>query len=264
MAVESRDLGKSQCDFMLNDHETNELLRKEKFDIGIVQICDCCGFGVLEILGIKKYIATYSSSMVLWVNSYLGIPQSPSFIPTLFSSYTEQMSFFQRTKNFIGVLFEYYIMDQMLVDGPQKSVDEILPGVNLNQRMQDAALLFINSDELIDFASPITSKVVHIGALGRTTPSKPLERKYLDIFDSAKRGVIYVSFGTVVLSHNMPIHLKKAFLEAFSEFPDINFIWKYENRSHNIAEGYDNVFTFPFLPQNDILAHPKLLAFITH
>ena len=122
----------------------------------------------------------------------------------------------------------------------------------------------MNSDELIDFTSPITPKTIYIGALGRAVPSNPLEKKYLDIFDSAKRGVIYLSFGTVVLSQDMPPHLKDIFLETFSEFPEINFIWKYENDTQNIARGYDNVFTFPFLPQNDILNHPKLLAFITH
>ena len=106
--------------------------------------------------------------------------------------------------------------------------------------------------------------MIYIGSLGRTTPSKSLEKKYLDIFDSAKHGVIYFSLGTVAQSHAMPPHLKTIFLEAFAEFPDINFIWKYENESHNIAQGYKNIYTFPFLPQNDLLEHPKLLSFITH
>ncbi|KAE9551644.1 hypothetical protein FO519_005142 [Halicephalobus sp. NKZ332] len=207
--AELQDRGKKYCKFVLGDHKNHELLKKEKFDIGILQTSGGCSFGIFESLRIKKYII-------------------------------------------------------VIIAGPQNAFNEASLGLNINKKVKDAAFLFVNSDELIDFISPITPKVIYIGALGRTIPSKPLEKKYLDICNSAKRGVIYLSFGTVVLSKDMPLHLKKIFLEAFSEFPDISFIWKYENQSDNIAQGYDNVFTFPFLPQNDLLGHPKLLAFITH
>ncbi|KAE9548508.1 hypothetical protein FO519_008284 [Halicephalobus sp. NKZ332] len=259
-----RNQRKSHCEFVLTDHKNHELLKREKFDVAIVQIYESCGFAVLDILGINKYIATYSGSTMPTINSYLGIPQSPSSVPALFSSYTEKMNFFERTGNFIGTLLEYYMMGQLLIDGSQEAVDEAFMKININEKINNAAFLFLNSDELIDFISPITPKAIYIGALGRTIPSKPLEQKYLDIFDSTKSGVIYISFGTVVLSKDMPLHLKRAFLEAFSEFPDVNFIWKYENESDDIAKGYNNVFTFSFLPQNDLLDHPKLLAFITH
>ena len=81
----------------------------------------------------------------------------------------------------------------------------------------------------------------------------------------------------------MKPEMKKAFLEAFAEFPDIHFLWKYEKDEHQIAKGYKNVFTGKWLPQNDILGnkffvqqsnikeckskfldHPRLLAFISH
>uniref|UniRef100_A0A914QB41 glucuronosyltransferase n=1 Tax=Panagrolaimus davidi TaxID=227884 RepID=A0A914QB41_9BILA len=58
--------------------------------------------------------------------------------------------------------------------------------------------------------------------------------------------------------------MKQAFLDAFAEFPEINFLWKYEKDEDKIADGYPNVFTGKWLPQNDILDHPKLLAFISH
>ncbi|KAE9547642.1 hypothetical protein FO519_009146, partial [Halicephalobus sp. NKZ332] len=264
MSIEMRNLRKNHCDFVLEDQKNHELLKKEKFDVAVLEIFEGCGFGVLEILGLKKYIVTHSGSMIPMINSYLGIPQSPSSVPSAVSSNTEKMSFLQRTGNFVTTLFEYSLLNYFMIDGPQQAVSEAMPGININQRIKDAAFLFVNSDEFIDFISPITLKAVYIGALGRITPSKPLEKKYLDIFDSAKRGVIYFSFGTVILSQGMPPHLRQIFLEAFSEFPDINFIWKYESESDNIAKDYKNVFTFPFLPQNDLLDHPKLLAFITH
>ena len=121
----------------------------------------------------------------------------------------------------------------------------------------------MNSDEHVDYIVPTTPKVVYIGGFGKTK-SKALAKKYSDIFDSAGKGVIYFSFGTIVQGSAMPSHLKQTFLEVFAEFPDINFIWKYENEKDNIAKDYKNVYTFPFLPQNDLLEHPKLLAFITH
>ena len=91
-----------------------------------------------------------------------------------------------------------------------------------------------------------------------------MEKKYQDIFDSAKRGVIYFSFGSVAQGSSMPEASKRAFVEAFSEFPDINFIWKYEKDSKDLLKGSKNIFTFDWLPQNDILDHKKLIAFISH
>lgn len=70
--------------------------------------------------------------------------------------------------------------------------------------------------------------------------------------------------GTVATSFSMPKEIKQAFLEAFDEFPDINFLWKYEKPEHKISDGHTNVFTDTWLPQKEIMAHPKLLAFITH
>lgn len=73
-----------------------------------------------------------------------------------------------------------------------------------------------------------------------------------------------MSFGTVAPSHSMPSEYKKAFLEAFKEFPDYTFLWKYETPEDNLSDGYPNVITSAWFPQREILAHPKLALFITH
>jgi UDP:flavonoid glycosyltransferase YjiC (YdhE family) len=52
-------------------------------------------------------------------------------------------------------------------------------------------------------------------------------------------------------------------LETFKELPQYNFIWKFEADSLPI-EKPENVKIAKFLPQNDLLAHAKLKAFITH
>lgn len=82
--------------------------------------------------------------------------------------------------------------------------------------------------------------------------------------DDAKQGAILVSFGTIALSHQMPDRLKHMFLEAFSEFPHIKFIFKYEKPEHQFSKNYSNVIESTWIPQRDLFAHKNLIGFITH
>lgn len=56
------------------------------------------------------------------------------------------------------------------------------------------------------------------------------------------------SFGTVAKSQTMPDSTKK----AFSEFPDITFLWKYEIED-GLAKDYPNVITDSWWPQTELL-----------
>ncbi len=77
--------------------------------------------------------------------------------------------------------------------------------------------------------------------------------------NSSKKGVVLVSFGSVAQSYLMPREMKKAFLEAFAQFPDVTFLWKYEKDEDNVSAGYKNVITGKWLPQTDLLGEKILL-----
>ena len=81
---------------------------------------------------------------------------------------------------------------------------------------------------------------------------------------NSARGVILISFGTVTKSVNMPLEIKKIFLNTFKRFSDITFLWKYEKDEDKIAEGYANVVTEKWVPQNDLLGiHKRFRGIIT-
>lgn len=61
----------------------------------------------------------------------------------------------------------------------------------------------------------------------------------------------------------MSIEKQKTFLDAFAQFPDYHFLWKFEEPKTG-SKLPKNVIIRPWLPQSDILAHPKIKAFITH
>jgi hypothetical protein len=58
----------------------------------------------------------------------------------------------------------------------------------------------------------------------------------------------------------MPVHIKRAFVEAFKEFPEISFIWKYENPDDGTVEKLPNLLLKSWLPQTDLFVQKKLLG----
>uniref|UniRef100_A0AC35FPX4 Glucuronosyltransferase n=1 Tax=Panagrolaimus sp. PS1159 TaxID=55785 RepID=A0AC35FPX4_9BILA len=251
------------CELVLNDKENMDKLRGENFDLGITELFESCGLGVFRKLGIKKYITTFGSSLFPSSSALLGIKLHPSYIPGMMLKSTDEMTFIDRVMNIGYYILESYTVATMFTGGTEAVVKKEFPDFTINDAIADSAFYFVNSDEHVDYPQAITHKVIYMAGLGKVQ-AHPLDKEYTDIFDSAKKGVILFSFGSVVQSSFMKPELKQAFLEAFAEFPDINFLWKYEKDEHQVAKGYKNVFTGKWLPQNDILDHPKLLAFISH
>lgn len=74
-----------------------------------------------------------------------------------------------------------------------------------------------------------------------------------------------MSLGTNIKSNMLGKAMLTSIIEAFAELPDYQFIWKFESEPHELPiSPPKNVFIAKFLPQNDLLAHPDVKAFITH
>lgn len=84
-----------------------------------------------------------------------------------------------------------------------------------------------------------------------------------DFMNSSVKGVVFLSLGTNVLSSLMDENKQKMIVDAFAQFPEYNFIWKFEETSTNI-ELPKNVIIRKWCSQSDILAHSKTKAFFTH
>ena len=251
------------CELVLNDDQNLDKLREENFDLAITELFEACGLGVFRKLGIKKYITTFGSSLFPSSSALLGIKLHPSYLPGMMIKSTDQMSFMDRVMNLGYYIMENWTVKAMFTGAVEAVIKKQFPDFSIDDAIADSAFFYVNSDEHVDYPQAITHKVIYMAGLGKVQ-AHPLDKQYTDIFDSAKKGVILFSFGSVVQSSFMKPELKQAFLEAFAEFPEINFLWKYEKDEHQIAKGYKNVFTGKWLPQNDILDHPKLLAFISH
>lgn len=80
--------------------------------------------------------------------------------------------------------------------------------------------------------------------------------------EEAKDGVIYFSLGSNIKTSELPKETLEAFVKVFTSLKTIRVIMKWEEPM--LPDQPLNVVVGPWLPQQDILAHPHVRLFITH
>lgn len=78
--------------------------------------------------------------------------------------------------------------------------------------------------------------------------------------DSATDGVILFSMGSNIKSSQLSTEKRGAILRTFSKIKQ-RILWKFEE---NLPDKPKNVMISKWLPQDDVLAHPNVVLFISH
>ena len=78
--------------------------------------------------------------------------------------------------------------------------------------------------------------------------------------DQADHGVVFVSFGSVITAAKMPEEKRRIMVRVFSRLKQ-RVVWKWESEMEDVP---GNVLLSPWLPQPALLAHPKVVVFVTH
>jgi len=113
---------------------------------------------------------------------------------------------------------------------------------------------------LMNGMRPVTPNVVYVGMM-QCRPPKKLPDDIQKFMDEAKDGVVYVSFGSVLQGSLVPQDKKDALLNALGKLKE-RVLFKWESK--DLKEKPDNVMIKDFLPQQDVLGHPNIKAFVTH
>ncbi|GLH07894.1 UDP-glucuronosyltransferase [Gryllus bimaculatus] len=200
----------------------------------------------------------------VWMGDWVGNPSPPAYVPDPFLDFSDRMSFKQRLINTaLGVLERagrayYYLpgMDAAMREGFE---DPDMPYIADIERKTSVVL--VNSHFSVSYPRPAVPAYVQVGGLHIKKP-KPLPQELRAWLDAAPaEGFIYFSMGSNLRSADMPAAKREAFLRAFAALPQ-RVLWKWEEDT--LPGQPPNVRLAKWLPQQDILAHPKLRLFITH
>ncbi|CAD5235188.1 unnamed protein product [Bursaphelenchus xylophilus] len=258
IAAFSEPFGKL-CDLQMADDSIIEKLKAEKFDLGMSENFDPCGFVLFKRLGIK-YAPVFSTTPSNFQFEQWGIPAPLSFIPSWQGVFTNPATFKDRVLTEISelynaILFNWLHSGRIVDQQGYGTYEEILAG---------SQVFFVNSDEFVDFPRPISEKVVYIGGFGLDKIKDiPKNQEVQKVIDSSKK-VFLISFGAYVNSSSIPEATKNDFLEAFKQFPDTTFIWRYQTPNDGFGKGIKNLELREWLPQRQILNGEKTVGFISH
>ncbi|KAH7725353.1 CRE-UGT-49 protein [Aphelenchoides avenae] len=258
-----------QCDEFLKRKDVLEELRAEKFDIIISEQLHLCGTGLKHVLDIPTHILVNSCPVMEHIAWIMGIPLAQSYVPAVADvDVSDTMSYYERVQNLIesvGTLYIYMDMTAGVTRTYRKHFGPQFPDVA--DIVRESPLVFVSVDELVDFPRPTLHNVVYIGGLGMSIESHALPEPYKSEMEKGKNGVVFFSFGSNTNTNQMPEKFKQNLFTAFSKLRDYHFIIKIDKgdtSSEALAANTSNAFITNWAPQTDLLAHPRMKAFITH
>lgn len=193
--------------------------------------------------------------------AHFSIAPSPlSYVPQLFSDHTDKMDFFQRVHNvirhYILVYMYYYISNP-----PYQAVCDRYfgPGHSSMSLIQGAELWLMRIDFTFEFPRPTMPNVVYIGGF-QGKPSKPLPSDLEEFMQSSgEHGVVIMTLGTLL--SDLGPEISEIIASAFANLPQ-KVIWRHMGK-RPVTLG-NNTMLVEWMPQNDLLGHPKTKVFVTH
>ncbi|XP_037385560.1 UDP-glucuronosyltransferase 2B4-like isoform X2 [Talpa occidentalis] len=129
----------------------------------------------------------------------------------------------------------------------------------LAETMGKAEMWLIRTYWDFEFPRPFLPNFEFVGGL-HCKPAKPLPKEMEEFAQSSgENGIVVFTLGSMV--SNMPEDRANAIASALAQIPQ-KVLWRFDGKRPDTLGA--NTRLYKWIPQNDLLGHPKTKAFITH
>ncbi|GAA6226837.1 UDP-glucuronosyltransferase 2C1-like [Lates japonicus] len=191
---------------------------------------------------------------------FLIAPSPLAYIPFTATELTDRMTFTQRIKNVISYIIGMYTLSYMTEPHYKPVARRYFgPDVDYLTFFLDADIWLMRTDFVFEFPRPTMPNIAYMGGF-QCKPPKPLPADLEEFVQSSgDHGVIVMTLGTLV--GKLPQDIAEEIAAAFAQLPQ-KVIWRY--MGHRPASLGNNTLMVSWLPQNDLLGHPKTRVYVTH
>ena len=245
------------CTNVLSDQDLFMRLTHLNLDLGIVDLFprSRCYLILMYRLNIP-----YISHTTIYEPWLFRSPAIPSYVPlSMTSDYSNRMNFKERLVNTWSLL-DWTIsprvpaLDDRLVYtyAPEK------PRVSLDFLATRSLMWFFGTDDAIDYPQVMMPNAINVGGL-TTKPPHQISPELVNFMYKSSDAVIVVSFGS---NDMLPPGVCAIIMEALRQVTNARFIWRYLQEYPKSIPSHIKLMRW--IPQNDLLGHPKVKLFITH
>ncbi|CAH2090189.1 unnamed protein product [Euphydryas editha] len=256
--------GYEACEAFLSDIETRSFLRSGRnYDLIILDgAYPECAFGLVYRMKVPfmyiNTVAFYASP-----TSGSGSPAPFSVTPFFARSFTDNMGFLDRSVNafwHLGSLLGHGISVTILQTVLRRHFGPKMPHVY--DMAKNVSFILQNGHYSVTYSRPFLPNVAEVACI-HCKESKKLHADLEEwIAGAGEAGFVYVSMGSSVKTNKMPLAAHRLFIDALKRLPQ-RVLWK-QDGDQNMTDIPSNIRLYKWLPQQDLLGHPKIKAFVTH
>lgn len=240
--------------------EIKDLVNSEqKFDLLLLELWVRPALGFSHIFKVPTILVS-SFGNILNSNEIIGAPSHPILYPYVFRQKINNLSMWEK----LIELYNQYKLES-LQNGVLKKEQEALRRIfaadvpPYKELFDNVQMLFLNVHPIWENNRPVPPSVVFMGGIHHK-PKKDLPKDLEEYLNSSRNGVIYISFGTNVMPSLLPPERIQILINVFSQLP-YDVLWKYDK--DELPGKSENIKISKWLPQSDLLRHPKVKLFIT-
>ncbi|XP_062054755.1 UDP-glucuronosyltransferase 2B13-like [Lepus europaeus] len=254
------DVYESLCKEVVLNKKLMTKLQESRFDVVLADAFAPCGELLAELLEIPLVYSLRGFPAYLLEKYGGGLLFPPSYVPIILSGLSSQMTFMERVQNMICVLYFDFWFSTLNEKRWNHFYSEVLGRpVTFIELVGKADIWLIRSYWDLEFPRPLLPNFDFVGGL-HCKPAKPLPQE-MEAFvqSSGEEGVVVFSLGSMIT--NMTEERTNVIASALAQLPQ-KVLWRFEGKIPDTLGS--NTRLYKWIPQNDLLGHPKTKAFITH
>uniref|UniRef100_A0A3B1JLC5 UDP-glucuronosyltransferase n=1 Tax=Astyanax mexicanus TaxID=7994 RepID=A0A3B1JLC5_ASTMX len=250
------------CEGLLLNKELIASLRESRFDAVLYDPVVPCSDLLAETLGLP-HLVSLRLSLAYTMERLCGqLPVPFSYVPAGAAQQhlTDQMNFIERVENVLlyiahTVVFKLQVM--LTFDKHYTKVNG--KPTTLCDTLGKADIWLIRTYWDFEYPRPLLPNFKFVGGL-HCKPAKPLPKEMEEFVQSSgDDGIVVFSLGSMV--KNLTKDRANTIASALGQIPQ-KVLWRYSGDKPDTLS--PNTKLYDWIPQNDLLGHPKTRAFITH
>ncbi|XP_072946254.1 UDP-glucosyltransferase 2-like [Epargyreus clarus] len=246
----------------LQTKQIQDIVKNKKNDTFNLLLLEMCVRPALAFSHVYEapVILISSHGPFLEIMERVGVPNHPLLYPVIPRQRLYNLTYWETFKelfSYYSMKYVYHLMEDEENNMLKKYFGSDIPP--LSKLYKNVAMFLDNVHPYFLDNIPVPHNVIYIGGLHQE-PAKELPQDLSLYLNNSKNGVIYVSFGTNIRTSLLLPEKVQIMIKVFSNLP-YDILWKMDTTE--LSGTSNNIKISEWLPQADLLKHPKIKVFIT-